>query len=157
MTVRFCGRLFLVALRNGDLRMKKFLITTAVMALTTPALAQMSSSPSSGTATPSSGAASGSMPQTDPGASTAAPASSPSDPKAIIASEYPAYDKDSSGGLNKGEFDTWLTALKDGSSATPMAEKDKTSWLKTAFTTADKDKDKSVSLTELTDYLTAQG
>jgi Ca2+-binding EF-hand superfamily protein len=38
-----------------------------------------------------------------------------------------------------------------------MKPADKTSWLKTAFTTADKDKDKAVSLTELTDYLTAQG
>jgi Ca2+-binding EF-hand superfamily protein len=98
------------------------------------------------------------MSQTDPGASSAtAPAAAPSDPKAIIASEYPTYDKDSSGGLSKGEFDTWMTALKDKSGGTPMSEKDKTSWLKTAFTTADKDKDKAVSLTELTDYLTAQG
>lgn len=144
--------------------MNKFLIAVGAVALATPVMAQMSSPPSSGAATPPAGSSSsttapssGSMSQTDPGASSAAPASTPSDPKAIIASEFPTYDKDSSGGLNKAEFDTWLSALKDKSGGTPMAEKDKTSWLKTAWTTADKDKDKSVSLAELTDYLTAQG
>jgi Ca2+-binding EF-hand superfamily protein len=86
----------------------------------------------------------------------AAPAPAPaSDPKAIIASEFPTYDKDSSGALSRAEFDTWLVALKEKSGDTAMKPADKTTWLKTAFTTADKDKNKGVSLTELTDYLTA--
>jgi hypothetical protein len=133
--------------------MKTLLIAASALAFASPALAQMTSAPPS---SPPSSAPSSSTPPSDPSAATTAPSPS-NDPKAIIASEFPTYDKDGSGGLNKGEFDTWLTALKDKSGGTPMKPADKTSWLKTAFTTADKDKDKAVSLTELTDYLTAQG
>jgi hypothetical protein len=130
--------------------MKALLIAASVMALASPALAQTTGSSSTKSTAPSSMA----TPPTD----TAMPASSPapaSDPKAIIASEFPTYDKDSSGALSRAEFDTWLVALKEKSGDTAMKPADKTTWLKTAFTTADKDKNKGVSLTELTDYLTA--
>ena len=73
----------------------------------------------------------------------------------LIASEFPAYDKDASGALSKVEFDTWLVALKEKSGDATMKTADQTSWLKKAFATADKDKTKDVSLAELTDYLTA--
>ncbi len=59
--------------------------------------------------------------------------------------------------LAKAEFDTWLTALKEKSGDTSMKPADKSAWLKSAFTTADKDKSKGVTLAELTDYLTAAG
>ena len=135
--------------------MKTFLIAAGAVALATPAMAQMAS-PTPSTPPASSAPSTSMPPAADSGAMTAAPAAAPSDPKAIIATEFPTYDKDGSGSLNKGEFDSWLTALKD-KSGTPMKPAEKTSWLKGAFTTADKDKDKAVSLAELTDYLTAQG
>ena len=86
---------------------------------------------------------------------TAAAPTPASDPKAIIASEFPTYDKDGNGALSKAEFDAWMVALKEKSGDTAMKPADKTAWLKTAFTTADKDRNMGVSLTELTDYLTA--
>ena len=59
--------------------------------------------------------------------------------------------------MSKSEFDSWMVALKDKQGGAPMKDAEKAAWLKTAFATADKDKNKSVSLQELTDYLTAQG
>lgn len=131
--------------------MKSVLIAASMIALASPALAQMSGpAPSS----PPASAPQSSTPPADSAAPAAAPAS---DPKAIIASEFPTYDKDGNGALAKAEFDTWLTALKEKSGDTTMKPADKSSWLKIAFTTADKDKSKGVSLTELTEYLTAAG
>ena len=133
--------------------MKSILIAASMMALVSPALAQ-----TSGPA-PASPPASTEMPQSSaPSTDSAAPAAAPvTDPKAIIASEFPTYDKDGNGSLAKTEFDTWLTALKEKSGDTSMKPVDKSAWLKSAFTTADKDKSKGVSLAELTDYLTAAG
>ena len=131
--------------------MKSVLIAASMIALTSPAFAQMSGpAPSS----PPVSSPQSSTPLTDSAAPAPAPAT---DPKAIIASEFPTYDKDGNGALAKAEFDTWLTALKEKSGDTTMKPADKSSWLKTAFTTADKDKSKGVSLTELTEYLTAAG
>jgi hypothetical protein len=131
--------------------MKSALVAASMFALASPASAQMTSpepsNPSAPTAAPQS---------STPPAESAAPAAAPaSDPKAIIASEFPTYDKDGNGSLAQSEFDTWLMALKEKSGDTAMKPADKSSWLKTAFTTADKDKSKGVSLAELTEYLTA--
>ena len=136
--------------------MKYVLAAASLMALASPAFAQMSGS------APSSPPASTSMPQSSaPAPDSAAPAAAApapaADPKEIIESEFPTYDKDGNGSLARTEFDTWLTALKEKSGDTTMNPADKTSWLKTAFTTADKDKSKGVSLGELTEYLTAAG
>ena len=133
--------------------MKTLLIAASFAALASPALAQMAGP------TPATPPASSAMPSPAPAQDSAAPAAAEpaSDPKAIIASEFPTYDKDANGALSRVEFDTWLTALKEKSGDTTMKPADKTSWLKTAFTTADKDKSKGVSLAELTDYLTAAG
>ena len=133
--------------------MKTLLIAASIAALASPAFAQMAGP------TPATPPASSVMPAPAPAQDSAAPAAAEpaSDPKAIIASEFPTYDKDANGALSRVEFDTWLTALKEKSGDTTMKPADKTSWLKTAFTTADKDKSKGVSLAELTDYLTAAG
>ena len=133
--------------------MKTLLIAASIAALASPALAQMAGP------TPATPPASSAMPSPAPAQDSAAPAAAEpaSDPKAIIASEFPTYDKDANGALSRVEFDTWLMALKEKSGDTTMKPADKTSWLKTAFTTADKDKSKGVSLAELTDYLTAAG
>ena len=135
--------------------MKTLLIAASIAALASPALAQMVGP------TPATPPASSAMPAPAPAPTqdSAAPSAAEpaSDPQAIIASEFPTYDKDANGALSRVEFDTWLTALKEKSGDTTMKPADKTSWLKTAFTTADKDKSKGVSLAELTDYLTAAG
>jgi Ca2+-binding EF-hand superfamily protein len=93
------------------------------------------------------------------GTPSAAPApttvTTPSDPKALIASEFPTYDKDGSGSLDKAEFGTWMGALKAKSGQPAMSASAMTTYTNGAFTTADKDKSKSVSLPELQTYLTA--
>jgi hypothetical protein len=132
--------------------MKTLLIAASVFVLNSPALAQTTGAAGS-MATPPSETA---MPASTAAAQDAAPAQ-PTDPKAIIASEFPSYDKDGNGALAPAEFDAWMVALKEKSGDTAMKPSDKTAWLKTAFATADKDKSKGVSLTELTAYLTAAG
>lgn len=140
--------------------MKSVLFALSAIALASPAFAQMSGPapsmpPSSSSSTlpkPAEMPASSAAPAQDSAAPTAG---APSDPKAIIATEFPTYDKDSSGALNRAEFDSWLVALKEKSGDAKMSDGDKSAWLKKAFTTADKDKDKGVSLAELTEYLTA--
>lgn len=128
--------------------MKTILIAASIAAFASPAHAQMA---------PATPPASSAMPAPAPAQDSATPAAvaAAPDPKAIIQSEFPTYDKDANGALSRVEFDTWLTALKEKSGDTAMKPEEKTSWLKTAFTTADKDKSKGVSLAELTDYLTA--
>lgn len=136
--------------------MKLNFIAAGVIALASPAFAQTTP------AEPETTSQSMPMPETSaPATSSASPAPAPaaaaSDPKAIIASEFPTYDKDGDGALASAEFGAWMIALKEKSGDTAMKPAEKTSWLKSAFTTADKDKSKSVTLAELTDYLTAAG
>ena len=133
--------------------MKALLIAASAMAPATPALAQTTGSVAP-LATPPADAA---MPAPSAPAQDAAVFAAASDPKEIIASEFPTYDKDGNGALARTEFDMWMTALKEKSGDKAMKPDDKTAWLKTAFTNADKDKSKGVSLSELTDYLTAAG
>ena len=133
--------------------MKAFLIAASAMALATPALSQ-TTGPIAPLATPPADAE---MPASSAPAQDAAVPAPASDPKAIIASEFPTYDKDGNGALARVEFDTWMTALKEKSGDKAMKPADKTAWLKAAFTNADKDKSRGVSLSELTDYLTAAG
>lgn len=112
-----------------------------VLVFAVPALAQNSMSPAD-TASPAP-------------AASEAPASAPSDPASIIRTEFPVYDKDANGSLNKAELATWLKALKSASpDAKPMAPADETKWIDTSFTDADADKSASVSVAELTTYLT---
>jgi hypothetical protein len=133
--------------------MKFVIYAASAIALAAPTLAQMSN-PEPAAPTASAPMSPSQTPAQDSAA--AAPAAA-SDPKAIIAAEFPAYDKDGNGSLARAEFDTWLVALKEKSGDTAMKPADKSSWLKTAFVAADKDKDKGVSLAELTEYLTAAG
>ena len=140
--------------------MKSLLFAAGFAAFATPALAQMTEPAPSTPTSPATTSPSVASPAPAPGAgpaqdSAAQAAAAPADPKTIIASEFPAYDKDASGALSKVEFDTWLVALKEKSGDATMKTADQTSWLKKAFATADKDKTKDVSLAELTDYLTA--
>ena len=152
----------------------KFLICSAVaLVIASPAVAQkggtnpkpdhsMSSKPT----TASDNAATPATPATpaDPTTGTAAtpatpatpsPSAQANDPETILKTEFPVYDKDSSGSLSKDEFSTWLLALKKAApQQTPLTDAQQSEWLGKAFTDADSDKSTSVSLAELTTYLT---
>ncbi|MFM9852712.1 MAG: EF-hand domain-containing protein [Sphingomonadaceae bacterium] len=69
----------------------------------------------------------------------------------IVSTDFPTYDADKSGELNKSEFTAWMVAAKSQSGA---AVPDK-QWLTDAFTKADTDNNKSVSAAELTSFLSA--
>ena len=96
------------------------------------------------------------MPQSDEPSTTGTNAPAPAaDAASIIATEFPTYDKNGDGALNTEEFDSWMVALKAKSGAPDMKPAAKAAWLKNAFASADKDKNKAVSQAELTAYLTA--
>ncbi len=146
----------------------------AQQAQTTPQTAPATAPEPAGTADPAAttaptGAATAA--QTDPAAAISAPAQTAetptSDPAAqpaaqgtnqpdqvaaILDSEFPTYDKDKSGSLNKAEFATWMDTLK--AKADPSAKPDK-AWNAAAFRKADTDKSASVSKTELATFLSS--
>jgi hypothetical protein len=142
--------------------MKKIIFAIGAVALATPALAQTTTAPA---AVPPSASTSSSTSVTTPApdgtattstTTTTAPApAAASSPAAIIATEFPTYDKDGNGVLSAAEFDGWMVALKAKSGGPALKPADQKAWLNGAFATADKDKNKSVSQTELTTYLTA--
>jgi hypothetical protein len=73
---------------------------------------------------------------------------------AIVAREFPAYDKDANGGLSAKEFDDWMVKLKAIADPTTRADAPSTrTWLGAAFAQADLDKSRSVTLQELTGFL----
>ena len=86
------------------------------------------------------------------------PASPAESVASIVDSEFPAYDANSDGQLDKAEFSRWMVALKDqemkatGKTLTPA---EVTTWANGAFTTADADKSITVSKPELISYLSA--
>lgn len=75
----------------------------------------------------------------------------------LIETEFPSYDADKSGDLNQGEFSKWVLALhskaEQAQAATAMDAKAKATWAKNAFVTADADKSKKISKTELNAFL----
>ena len=76
----------------------------------------------------------------------------------IVDSEFPTYDKDGSGSLNKAEFAAWMNALKAKAAAdgAPAAKPD-VKWNEAAFKQADADQSKSVSKEELAGFLNSGG
>ena len=129
--------------------MLRMMISGAVLAFAVPAMAQQ-------------------MPVADPAANAAAraaqpaqstpsaPANQASQVAAIVESEYPVYDTDKSGELDKAEFSKWLLALKQQemqASGKTLPEAELTAWVSAAFLTADADKNGTVSKPELTTYL----
>lgn len=141
--------------------MKTLLIAASALALSTPALAQMEPATPQASTTQSTTTTT-QTPPVEPAApatttsdtTTATTAVTTSDPKALIASEFPTYDKDASGTLDKVEFAGWMGALKAKTSDKPMPAAEMTKWSDGAFATADKDKSKTVTLVELQTYLT---
>jgi len=115
---------------------------TAQAAPTTP-------TPDSATGTqavPTQSAQTGATESASPGANE------PDQVAAILDSEFPTYDKDKSGSLNKAEFASWMDTLK--AKADPSAKPDK-AWNDAAFKKADSDKSASVTKAELASFLSS--
>lgn len=91
-----------------------------------------------------------------PAGARPAPASPANAVASIVDSEFPAYDGNNDGQLDKAEFSRWMVALKDQelkSTGKTLAPAEVTAWADGAFSTADIDKSISVSKPELISYL----
>jgi hypothetical protein len=124
-----------------------------------PAQSASQQAPADPAAAPSAQAAAPTAPA-DPAAqpsaqASAQPISGPDQIAQVVSTEFPSYDKDASGTLNATEFASWMVALKKASDPTTKAESAEVkTWVNQAFASADKDKNKAVSKTELTGFLT---
>ena len=106
-------------------------------------------------ADPASAPAQGSMAAAQPVAAAPVPATQVAD---VVTKEFPSYDKNGDGDLSAKEFDTWMVALKTASDPATKATAPATKvWLTQAFAQADTDKNRKVSKTELTGFLSQQG
>ncbi len=76
----------------------------------------------------------------------------------VVTKEFPSYDKNGDGNLSEKEFDTWMVALKTASDPSTKATASTTkTWLRQSFAQTDTDKNKKVSQTELTGFLSQKG
>ncbi|KQN29271.1 calcium-binding protein [Sphingomonas sp. Leaf38] len=73
----------------------------------------------------------------------------------VVDTEFPTYDKNGDGKLSAVEFGGWMVALKSKTdpSTSPDAPGTK-KWVSAAFAQADADKNKSLTKTEVTRFLT---
>jgi hypothetical protein len=93
-------------------------------------------------------------PQAAPAQTAAQPASKADQVAQVVNAEFPTYDKDSNGSLNKTEFAAWMVALRKASDPTIKPESAATKkWIGDAFAQADTDKNMSISKTELEGFL----
>ena len=123
--------------------MLRGLILSVTLSAAVPAIGQVSSGPGSSQAGAS----------TSPQSATTAPTDTVA---SIVDSEFPAYDANGDGQLDKTEFSRWMVALKDQemkSRGENLSAADVTAWADGAFKTADADKSTSVSKPELITYL----
>lgn len=94
-------------------------------------------------------------PASEPAGTAANPATTQSEVAAVVAREFPAFDKDGSGALDKAEFSAWMTALRKAAEPTFQAESaEATAWTDQAFAQADVDSNAAVNEAELTAFLT---
>ena len=155
--------------------MKTTFLLCAAMTIAVPAFAQTTTAdPQAAPTTQAAPAQSAAPAATDPNmaapAQTAptdtaqasqAPAQTTGEPAAggtqvaqVVDTEFATYDKDKNGVLSKAEFGDWMVALKTASDPSTKAEAATTkTWVGQAFASADKDKSKTVSKTELTGFL----
>ncbi|MEG3123479.1 EF-hand domain-containing protein [Sphingomonas sp. GB1N7] len=134
-------------------------VTQAAPAQAAPTTA----TPSSVEAAPAPDNVAQAAPATDPAAAPASQAAAQPAPAkaeqvaAVVGKEFPTYDKNKDGKLDSAEFASWMVALKTASDpATKADSQDTKTWIGQAFASADTDKNKSVSMTELNAFL-AQG
>lgn len=158
----------------------KYLIGAAALAMSTAALAQTTtttatpappattpaqSTTESTTATTTAPADAATAPSAAAPATTsttqsttttaqAAPAPAPAaDPKAVLAQQFPTYDKDSNGTLSQTEFAAWLGEMKTAQNSEKLTAEQISKWANDSFAKADKDKSKSVTVAELQGFL----
>lgn len=125
--------------------MLRYLLSSAALLIAGPALAQEMAPEG----TPAPPQESATTPQPSQQATTV-------DVAAVVDSEFPAYDTDSSGDLSTQEFSKWMTTLKKAEAAATgqqLAGAEITAWASAAFAMADKDKSNAVSKAELVTYL----
>ncbi|OYW86200.1 MAG: hypothetical protein B7Z20_07770 [Sphingobium sp. 32-64-5] len=133
-----------------ELKMLRMMITGAVLAFAVPAMAQETP-----VADPAANPGAARQSQPAQPAQSAQPAQA-SQVATIIESEYPVYDADKSGELDKAEFSKWILALKQKeiqATGKAMAPDELTAWAAAAFQSADADRNTTVSRAELTTYL----
>lgn len=120
--------------------MKKFLVCTVALTIAVPAAAAQRQ-----------GSAQGNVAEAPSNATPAA-----TNVTSIVDAEFPSYDANQSGQLERPEFTKWMIALKtqeikSGGKALPASEL--TAWANGAFTSADADGSAAVSKPELIKYL----
>jgi hypothetical protein len=153
--------------------MLRLIATAATLAAISPVIAQETSPPpaqempppppsNAPGAPPSNPAPPTSPPSAEAQPTQSAPAAAPKSKeetvKEVVSAEFPTYDADKSGDLNRAEFGKWVTTLREQTmaqqgKASSMTEPEKASWIKNAFTKADTDKSKKVSQSELETFL----
>ncbi|NWK97979.1 calcium-binding protein [Sphingobium lactosutens] len=144
--------------------MIRSLLFTTALAIAAPAMAQQATSPDSPAIPQSSqpaAPAAPAQPQTaQPQTATPAQPSAPANPAntvaSIVDSEFPAYDANGDGQLDKAEFSRWMLALKDQemkATGKTLPADQVTAWADGAFSSADSDKSTSISKPELISYL----
>lgn len=140
----------------------KYAFLGAAMMVSAPVLAQVTPAPAQTTpATPQAAPATTSdpaqtaQPTADVSVSTQGQVQANGSQIAqVVDTQFPTYDKDGDGKLNKAEFAQWMVALKSQTDPSTKAEAPATKkWVGSAFAQADTDKDKTVSKTELTGFL----
>ena len=85
---------------------------------------------------------------------TTQPATGADQVASVVETEFPTYDANKDGKLEKAEFASWMVKLKQASDPKASATSAETkSWVNAAFAQADKDKDRSVTQPELVGFL----
>jgi hypothetical protein len=148
--------------------MLKYAFLAGVMTLSAPALAQTQTNTAATQATPGqtvpdSGSVEAQPQSTAPAdvttstdtAQTAATQPAGGDQVAtVVQTEFPTYDANKDGKLEKAEFASWMVKLKQASDPKASAESASTKkWVNAAFAQADTDKSRSVSQPELIGFL----
>lgn len=135
--------------------MVRLFLSSAMLAITAPAIAQDAASASPQTADPAPVSPQAAQPV--PASPQPAQPANPADAVAsIVDGEFPSYDANGDGQLDQAEFGRWMTALKDQemkATGKTLPPAEVTAWASGAFTTADTDKSASVSKVELVTYL----
>ena len=157
--------------------MLKYALLAGVMTIASPALAQQTTNtaPTQATtqtapqtqapagspvtdaqpaATPMDSATAATAPADATQTATAQPATGADQVASVVETEFPTYDANKDGKLEKAEFASWMVKRKQASDPKATATDAKTkSWVNSAFAQADKDKSKSVSKPELIGFL----
>ncbi len=126
-------------------RVTLFGMALAVSIPAIPAMAQQAAAPADPAPAPAEAAA---TPATANAAQVAA----------VVDKDFPTYDADKSGQLDKNEFAKWVLTLKDAelkASGKTMAQTDLDAWASAAFTSADSDKSATVTKAELGKFISA--